>query len=73
MILSHKKIIIQLLAFFNNTKEVGYEGDVSVSKPAKNPMLTISDEDSKNLLSFINKKDTGSYDGICNGRKRYAA
>lgn len=48
-----------LFAFFNNTKELGYEGDVSVSKPAKYPILKISDEEIKNILSFINKKDTG--------------
>lgn len=47
-----------MLAFFNNTKEVGYEGDVSVSKPAKNPILYITQEDRANLLSFINAKDT---------------
>ncbi len=49
-----------LLAFFNNTKEVGYEGDVSVSKPAKNPILAISAQDRKDILSFINSKDTSA-------------
>jgi hypothetical protein len=49
-----------LLAFFNNTKEIGYEGDVTQSKPAKNPLMTISDEDLRSVLSFINKKDTGN-------------
>ena len=53
-----QKDYYSLFAFFNNTKEIGYEGDVSVSKPAKNPMLTITDEDRKKLLSFINYKDT---------------
>ncbi|WP_221389833.1 PSD1 and planctomycete cytochrome C domain-containing protein [Dyadobacter sp. NIV53] len=48
----------RLFAFFNNSKEVGYEGDVSQSKPAKNPILTISDDEAKNLLSFINRPDT---------------
>jgi hypothetical protein len=48
-----------LLAFFNNSKETGFEGDVSVSKPAKNPILTITDADIKSVLSFVNKKDTG--------------
>ena len=48
-----------LLAFFNNTKEKGYEGDVSVSKPAKHPLLKISDEDVQKVLTFVNKKDTG--------------
>ncbi|HYF30972.1 MAG TPA: PSD1 and planctomycete cytochrome C domain-containing protein [Chitinophagaceae bacterium] len=55
-----QKDYYSLLAFFNNTKEVGYEGDVLASKPAKNPMLTITEEDRKNILSFINCKDTGS-------------
>ncbi len=55
-----QKEYFQLYAFFNNTKEVGYEGDVTASKPAKNPILTIQDADVKEILSFINKKDTGS-------------
>jgi hypothetical protein len=53
-----QKDYYSMLAFFNNTKEVGYEGDVSVSKPAKNPILYITQEDRANLLSFINAKDT---------------
>lgn len=53
-----QKEYYSLLAFFNNTKEVGYEGDVSVSKPAKNPLIQISNEDAKSLLRFLNKKDT---------------
>lgn len=55
-----QKDYYSLLAFFNNTKEVGYEGDVSTSKPAKNPLITITAEDRKQLLSFINAKDTNS-------------
>lgn len=54
-----QKDYYSLFAFFNNTKEVGYEGDVSTSKPAKNPLLTISDSDVHNILQYINKKDTG--------------
>ena len=50
----------QLFAFFNNSKEEGFEGDVGVSKPAKKPVLTIGQDDVHNLLSFINDKDTGS-------------
>lgn len=53
-----QKDYYSLLAFFNNTKELGYEGDVSVSKPAKNPLLRINGEDRKQLLSFINARDT---------------
>jgi hypothetical protein len=55
-----QKEYYSLLAFFNNTKEVGYEGDVSVSKPAKMPILTFNDSDVHTTLSFINKRDTGS-------------
>jgi hypothetical protein len=55
-----QKEYYQLFAFFNNTKEVGYEGDVSQSKPAKNPILHLSDSEVRSTLTFINKKDTGS-------------
>ncbi len=55
-----QKDYYQLFAFFNNTKEIGYEGDVNQSKPAKMPVLNITDGDTKNLLSFIDKKDTGN-------------
>lgn len=48
----------QLYAFFNNTPEKGYEGDVSQSKPAKTPILFIDSEDTEDILSFLNKKDT---------------
>jgi hypothetical protein len=49
----------QMFAFFNNSKEVGFEGDVNASTPAKNPKLTLSDVEIKNLYQFINKRDTG--------------
>jgi hypothetical protein len=55
-----QKDYFSLFAFFNNTNEVGFEGDVSVSKPAKNPILNISDSDVHQIVSFINKKDTGN-------------
>ncbi|MEO6314855.1 MAG: PSD1 and planctomycete cytochrome C domain-containing protein [Chitinophagaceae bacterium] len=55
-----QKDYYSLLAFFNNTKEMGYEGDVSTSKPAKAPLLKLSDHDVRTALSFINKTDTGS-------------
>ena len=53
-----QKDYYSLFAFFNNTKELGFEGDVGVSKPAKNPILEITEEDRKNLLRFINDRDT---------------
>ncbi len=53
-----QKDYYSMFAFFNNSKEVGYEGDVGISKPAKMPVLSIAEDDRKNLLSFINYKDT---------------
>jgi hypothetical protein len=55
-----QKDYYSLLAFFNNTREVGYEGDVSTSRPAKAPLMQISDSDRMNTLSFIHKTDTGT-------------
>ncbi|HEY4966468.1 MAG TPA: PSD1 and planctomycete cytochrome C domain-containing protein [Puia sp.] len=55
-----QKDYYSLLAFFNNTKEIGYEGDVGVSKPAKMPVLYIDNNDRKNILSFIRQKDTST-------------
>jgi Protein of unknown function (DUF1553)/Protein of unknown function (DUF1549)/Planctomycete cytochrome C len=55
-----QKDYYSLLAFFNNTKEKGFEGDISVSQPAKNPVLSITAEDRKHLLSFVNAKDTNA-------------
>jgi hypothetical protein len=48
----------RMFAFFNNSKELGFEGDISQTKPAKNPIMTISDQEAKTLLSFINRPDT---------------
>lgn len=53
-----QKDYYSLLAFFNNTKELGFEGDVTESKPAKKPILKIDTNDVKNVLSFIHTKDT---------------
>ena len=50
----------QMMAFFNNTIERGFEGDITFSKPAKKPLLKLNDDDIMNTLSFINKKDTGT-------------
>ena len=55
-----QKEYFEMYAFFNNTKEVGYEGDVSVSKPAKNPMMSITKEDLAGVLSFLNRRDTAA-------------
>jgi len=56
-----QKDYYSLMAFFNNTKEIGYEGDVSMSKPSKMPKLKIERDDMNNLLSFINSK---GYDSL---------
>ena len=50
----------RLFGFFNTSKEAGFEGDVSVSKPAKKPILTLSDQEIKGIMTFINKRDTGA-------------
>ncbi|MEQ8808548.1 MAG: DUF1549 domain-containing protein, partial [Imperialibacter sp.] len=48
-----QKDYFRMFAFFNNTPEVGYEGDISVSKPAKAPRLEITTADLDGVLSFI--------------------
>lgn len=55
-----QKDYYSLLAFFNNSKEAGFEGDVSVSKPAKSPFLSITAADRKAILSYINAIDTNT-------------
>lgn len=53
-----QKEYYQFFAFFNNSPEKGYEGDVSQSKPAKTPILWVDQEDLSGILDFINHKDT---------------
>lgn len=48
----------EMFAFFNNTPEKGYEGDVSQSKPAKTPIMFIEREDTEGILDFVNRQDT---------------
>ena len=55
---SHKEYY-QLFAFFNNVEEVGMESVIGGPDTyAKKPMMEISNEDVKNILSFVNKRDT---------------
>ncbi|MCX6217512.1 PSD1 and planctomycete cytochrome C domain-containing protein [Spirosoma sp.] len=55
---SHKEYY-QLFAFFNNVKEVGIESVIGGPDTyAKKPLMEISDEDVKSILSFVNKRDT---------------
>lgn len=53
-----QKEFYELFAFFNNSKEKGFEGDVSQSKPAKTPILWIERNDLDGIMSFINHPDT---------------
>lgn len=53
-----QKDYFQLFAFFNNSQEKGFEGDVSGSKPAKTPILWVEKEDLSGILKFVNHKDT---------------
>jgi hypothetical protein len=53
-----QKEYFELYAFFNNSKEKGFEGDVSQSRPAKTPILWIERQDIDGILKFINHKDT---------------
>ena len=55
-----QKDYYQLFAFFNNTKEQGFEGIVFDSKPAKTPFLKITPTDLQSTLSFINHKENDS-------------
>ena len=55
---SHKEYY-QLFAFFNNVKEVGQESVIGGPDTyAKKPLMEISNEDVKNILAFVNKRDT---------------
>ena len=55
-----QKNYFQLYAFFNNVKEVGLESTVGGPETyAKNPRMTITQEDIKKTLHFIHQRDTG--------------
>ena len=54
-----QKEYFQMFAFFNNVKEVGIESVIGGPETyAKKPLMEISNEDVKNILTFINKRDT---------------
>ena len=54
-----QKDYYQMFAFFNNIKEVGIESVIGGPETyAKKPLMEISNEDVKNILTFINKPDT---------------
>jgi hypothetical protein len=50
----------KLFGFFNSTKEQGYEGDVSQSKPAKAPWLTLTKLEIDTQVPFVHHKDTSA-------------
>ncbi len=45
-------------AFFNQVNEKGLVGDIQLASPGDPPIIKITTADIKNLLHFINKKDT---------------
>lgn len=54
-----QKEYYQLYSFFNNVKEVGIESVIGGPETyAKKPFIEISNEEVKNILTFINKPDT---------------
>jgi len=54
-----QKEYYQMFAFFNNVKEVGIESVIGGPETyAKKPLMEISNEDVKNILTFVNKQDT---------------
>lgn len=53
-----QKEYFELYAFFNNSKEKGFEGDISQTKPAKTPILWIERDDLDGIMKFINHQDT---------------
>lgn len=52
-----QKNYFELYAFFNNSKEKGFYGDVSVSKQAKAPIIKITKEDVDSILTFVNLQE----------------
>ncbi|WP_244820435.1 PSD1 and planctomycete cytochrome C domain-containing protein [Dyadobacter pollutisoli] len=54
-----QKEYYQMFAFFNNVKEVGIESVIGGPETyAKKPLMEISNDDVKKILTFINKPDT---------------
>jgi len=54
-----QKEYYQFFAFFNNIKEKGMESVIGGPETyAKQPFMEVSNDDVKNILSFINKQDT---------------
>lgn len=52
-----QKEYFSTFAFFNQVPEKGLLGDIQLASLADPPRITITDDDIKNLLTFINKKE----------------
>src|SRR3546814_15870935 len=56
-----QKDYFELYAFFNNTPDKGLQTTSSTqSRPAKHPLMWISDNEIDSVLTFINNPDTAS-------------
>jgi hypothetical protein len=53
-----QKDYYRTFAFFNQVPEKGLVGDISLASLADPPRINITSEEIKNILTFINKKDT---------------
>lgn len=53
-----QKEYYSMFAFFNQVKEKGLVGDISLASPGDPPIMKISTQDVNTVLNFINKKDT---------------
>lgn len=53
-----QKDYFSLYAFFNNTPEKGFEGGAGSPVRAKTPLIWVEEEDTQNILSFVNHPDT---------------
>ena len=53
-----QKTYYSMFAFFNQVPEKGLVGDITLASLADPPKMMITTEDVKNILQFINKKDT---------------
>jgi hypothetical protein len=55
-----QKAYYSTFAFFNQINEKGLLGDITLASLADPPNMKISSDDVKNILRFINKKDTAA-------------
>ena len=60
LILFPKRSYYGTFAFFNQINEKGLLGDITLASLADPPNMKITSEEVKNVLQFINKKDTAA-------------